>query len=429
MKIFKNISIYYLLSSIVIFLIFLFKIFSDDLNFNYNMKYFALSILMIIFSILSFKLEKTYKIYLNITILSIIISIYSFEIYLSYEKLKISQLTKLSFIEKHRKIIKTEVVGVIPPKTHLNKNYDYFPLSGISKLETVYCNELGFFTTYKSDRYGFNNNDYLWDEKIIDYVLIGDSFVHGACVHNKDNLSNQIMRISKKNSLNLGMGGNSVLINFATIKEYVKKNKVKNVLFFFTEDNDLEGLKNEAENKILKKYLIEKNFRQDLNKKQKQLDSLLLTVYKNELKKEKKKESKNKKIHIYEILKLYKFRSLTIDFFNKKKFDTIDSYNLFEQIITDVDSYLKQKKIELYVIYLPSYSRITNREYNESKYKKVMNILNDKQIKVIDIYNELFKNKKKIINLFALSGAGHYNSEGYRLISEIVYKKISDQKF
>ena len=314
MKIFKNISTYYLLSSIVIFLIFLFKILSDDLNFNYNIKYFALSILMIIFSILSFKLEKTYKIYLNITILSIIISIYSFEIYLSYEKLKISQLTKLSFIEKYRKTIKTEVVGVIPPKTHLNKNYDYFPLSGISKLETVYCNELGFFTTYKSDRYGFNNSDYLWDEKIIDYVLIGDSFVHGACVHNKDNLSNQIMRISKKNSLNLGMGGNSVLINFATIKEYVKKNKVKNVLLFFTEDNDLEGLKNEAENEILKKYLIEKNFSQDLNKKQKQLDSLLLTVYKNELKKEKKKESKNKKIHIYEILKLYKFRSLTIDF-------------------------------------------------------------------------------------------------------------------
>jgi lysophospholipase L1-like esterase len=429
MKIFKNISTYYLLSSIVIFLIFLFKILSDDLNFNYNIKYFALSILMIIFSILSFKLEKTYKIYLNITILSIIISIYSFEIYLSYEKLKISQLTKLSFIEKYRKTIKTEVVGVIPPKTHLNKNYDYFPLSGISKLETVYCNELGFFTTYKSDRYGFNNSDYLWDEKIIDYVLIGDSFVHGACVHNKDNLSNQIMRISKKNSLNLGMGGNSVLINFATIKEYVKKNKVKNVLLFFTEDNDLEGLKNEAENEILKKYLIEKNFRQDLNKKQKQLDSLLLTVYKNELKKEKKKESKNKKIHIYEILKLYKFRSLTIDFFDKKKFDTIDSYNLFEQIITDVDNYLKQNKIELYVIYLPSYSRITNREYNESKYKKVMNILNDKQIKIIDIYNELFKNKKNIINLFTLSGAGHYNSEGYRLISEIVYKKISGQKF
>ena len=289
MKNFKNISIYYLLSSIVIFLIFLFKIFSDDLNFNYNIKYLALSTLMIIFSILSFKIKKTYKIYLNISIFSLIISIYSFEIYLSYEKLKISQLTKLSFIEKHKKIKKTEVVSVIPPKTHLNKNNDYFPLSGISKMETVYCNELGFFTTYKSDRYGFNNNNNLWDKKIIDYVLIGDSFVHGACVHNQDNLSNQIMNISKKNSLNLGMAGNSVLINFATIKEYVKKDKVKNVLFFFTEENDLEGLKSEAENKILKKYLIEKNFRQDLKKKQKQLDSILLTIYKNELKKEKKK--------------------------------------------------------------------------------------------------------------------------------------------
>ena len=429
MKNFKNISIYYLLSSIVIFLIFLFKIFSDDLNFNYNIKYLALSTLMIIFSILSFKIKKTYKIYLNISIFSLIISIYSFEIYLSYEKLKISQLTKLSFIEKHKKIKKTEVVSVIPPKTHLNKNNDYFPLSGISKMETVYCNELGFFTTYKSDRYGFNNNNNLWDKKIIDYVLIGDSFVHGACVHNQDNLSNQIMNISKKNSLNLGMAGNSVLINFATIKEYVKKDKVKNVLFFFTEENDLEGLKSEAENKILKKYLIEKNFRQDLKKKQKQLDSILLTIYKNELKKEKKKESENKQIHIYEILKLYKFRSLTIDFFNKKKIDKLDTYNLFDQIITDVDNYLKQNNIELYVIYLPSYSRVLNSEYNEIKYKNFINILNDKKIKVIDIYNELFKTKKNLVNLFALSGAGHYNPEGYRLISEIVYKKISGQKF
>ena len=428
MKIFKNISIYYLLSSILIFLIFLYKIFSDDLNFSYNIKYLVLSTLMIIFSILSFKLEKTYKIYLNITIFSLIISIYSFEIYLSYEKLKISQSTKLSFIEKHKKIQKTEVVSVIPPKTHLNNNNDYFPLSGISKTETVYCNELGFFTTYKSDRYGFNNNDNLWNEKKIDYVLVGDSFVHGACVHNQDNISNQIMKISKKKSLNLGMAGNSVLINLATIKEYVKKDKVKNVLLFFTEDNDLEGLKYEVENKILKKYLVEKNFHQDLRKKQKQLDDILMTTYKNELKKEKKAEKENKKIHIYEILKLYKFRSLTIDFFDKKKFDKIDSYSLFEQIITDVDYYLKQKNIELYVIYLPSYSRITNREYNESKYKNVLNILNDKKIKVIDIYIELFKTKKDITNLFALSGSGHYNPEGYRLISEIVYKKISGQK-
>ena len=65
--------------------------------------------------------------------------------------------------------------------------------------------------------------------------------------------------------------------------------------------------------------------------------------------------------------------------------------------------------IELYVIYLPSYSRALNSEYNEIKYKNVMNILNDKKIKVIDIYNELFKTKKNLVNLFALSGAGHYN--------------------
>ena len=67
------------------------------------------------------------------------------------------------------------MVTVIPPKKHLN-NSKFFPLAGISNTETVYCNELGFYPIYKSDRYGFNNLDNLWDEKI-DYVLMGDSMV------------------------------------------------------------------------------------------------------------------------------------------------------------------------------------------------------------------------------------------------------------
>ena len=60
---------------------------------------------------------------------------------------------------------------------------DLIPLSGISNIKTIDCNENGYFSFYNSDRYGFNNNDSVWDEKTIEYLLIGDSFTQGACVN------------------------------------------------------------------------------------------------------------------------------------------------------------------------------------------------------------------------------------------------------
>ena len=32
-------------------------------------------------------------------------------------------------------------------------------LGSVSKINTVYCNENGYYSTYLSDRYGFNNYD------------------------------------------------------------------------------------------------------------------------------------------------------------------------------------------------------------------------------------------------------------------------------
>ena len=45
-----------------------------------------------------------------------------------------------------------------------------FPLSGLSNVETILCNESGYFALYESDRYGFNNPDEEWDKKITNYL-------------------------------------------------------------------------------------------------------------------------------------------------------------------------------------------------------------------------------------------------------------------
>ena len=63
---------------------------------------------------------------------------------------------------------------------------------------TIYCNENGYFSNYFSDRYGFNNPDNEWDKKQIDYVLVGDSFTHGACVNRPYDIASNLRRLSKK---------------------------------------------------------------------------------------------------------------------------------------------------------------------------------------------------------------------------------------
>ena len=66
-----------------------------------------------------------------------------------------------------------------------------FPLSGLANKETVLCNENGYFSQYLSDRYGFRNDDNLWDMDL-DWVLLGDSFVHGSCVNNNQTIHHHL---------------------------------------------------------------------------------------------------------------------------------------------------------------------------------------------------------------------------------------------
>ena len=58
----------------------------------------------------------------------------------------------------------------------------YIVWGGYLIKKTIYCNEHGYFTNFMSDRYGFNNNDEVWDSDQIEYLLIGDSFLLGSCV-------------------------------------------------------------------------------------------------------------------------------------------------------------------------------------------------------------------------------------------------------
>ena len=111
------------------------------------------------------------KINLIIVFCSILFSLYLFEIYLNVldEKKDFKEIKKI-YEKKTGKVFDERTsrevfeqskdlgfVMSVPPIVHINRHDKIFPLSGISNAKTIVCNENGYYSSYKSDRYGFNN--------------------------------------------------------------------------------------------------------------------------------------------------------------------------------------------------------------------------------------------------------------------------------
>ena len=140
-----------------------------------------------------------------------------------------------------------DIVVDVPPFYFLKTESNILPLSGISNSKTIYCNENGYFSIYESDRYGFNNPDKEWlghKNNNVEYMLVGDSFTHGACVNRPNDIASVLRKLSDKSVLNLGHNRNGPLLEYATLKEYIFP-KVNKILWIYFEGNDLIDLKNE----------------------------------------------------------------------------------------------------------------------------------------------------------------------------------------
>ena len=115
------------------------------------------------------------------------------------------------------------------------------------------CNESGDWSLFKSDRYGFNNNDELWDNKN-KILLVGDSYVQGACVNSEEKISSQIMKKSNFKVISLANSKTGPISQLGFLLEYTELIKPKKIIWFYYEGNDFEDLKFEK-NLIAHNYL------------------------------------------------------------------------------------------------------------------------------------------------------------------------------
>ena len=119
---------------------------------------------------------------------------------------------------------------------HIEQTYGVIPLGAQLNEHVYFCNEGYGLIEYKTDRFGFRNPDRVWDEPNVDILLIGDSFVHGACVSNQHTISSYLEE--SFTSINLGSLADHPYIYSAKIKTFAPKIGARHVvLVFYANDN------------------------------------------------------------------------------------------------------------------------------------------------------------------------------------------------
>jgi hypothetical protein len=411
------------------FLILIYIVYKSEIYWQGNIRqfyliYFLSTLVLIIFfiSILLY-LNKKFQEYIIIIFLSTVFSLYFFEIYLFLNTNSIKLDTNSARIKRFEIYSNLKnsknITLTIPPFASYSykKKLNFFSLSGVSMSETIDCNENGYYSINKSDRFGFNNPDLEWDAKDIEYFLIGDSMTYGACVNRPNDIGSVLRSLSKKNVLNLGMGGNGPLVELATLKEYLLPN-VKKVLWIYFEGNDLIELKNELNDPILIKYLNGENFKQNLKFNQSEINKSLKVIIDNEIEHEKNIIKKETYINIVKIIKLNNLRTKLITP------PQVPVTSDLKKILILANEIVKNNNSELYFIYLPALDRYKSYFNKKDDIKqKVTKLVKELNIKFIDIDYEVFKKENDPQKLFPFEKFGHYNVDGYKKVALKIYEK------
>lgn len=161
------------------------------------------------------------------------------------------RLRKDAISEGYKPMIYPESVESYPVLQNIATQLNVAPLAPQPHTKLYFCNEGYGLIKYISDKFGFRNEDSAWIKEA-DVLLIGDSFIQGACVQQKDSIAGALG--SNLNVVNLGTAGNAPLHYAALAKNFIPYLKPKNVvLTFYANDNGI----GEKDSIYFQKYFVE----------------------------------------------------------------------------------------------------------------------------------------------------------------------------
>ncbi len=312
------------------------------------------------------------------------------------------------------------------------------PLGGIANVWTVFCNEGNRIAYYKSDKYGFNNAPGSWGRKI-KLMILGDSFMQGVCVK-QNSTTGGVLRSRGLNTVSLGMVGNGPLSELAGLREYMSGAKPEYVIWTYFEGNDLDDLRSESSDPLLRKYLDEAHFSQNLTQRVSEIGQVLRYYA--------KQDGTIKRAARYSspLLSWYKLRALRVQLsvlvqsrfrFGKQpqKYPELDNnidsrrllaadLKLFSRVLAVAKQESEDHGVKLLFVYLPSWQSLTGNGDNGS-YRNILGIVASMKIPSIDV-TLWFKKYDDPLSLFTKTPVeyGHYSERGYELVSSAIAEAV-----
>jgi len=307
------------------------------------------------------------------------------------------------------------------------------PLGMVGEANIVLCNESGYWATFASDEYGYNNPFGIWqDRSKIDTVFVGDSFVVGHCVKSGESFVDR-MRARFPRTINLGADGSGPLVQLARIKEYLTGRNIDHVFWVYYEGNDLRDLTDrEIPELILIKYLTD-DFSQNIISNQEAINSALTSFIDNEMQEiMSSQEEKPRKLGaVLSHISLTNVRLLLFQF-KKMYFQPDIQYdlNIFREVISKAKSAVERSGGKLVFIYLPDYYRYGNiRKLLPSSRMRddVLRLIDSLDIDIIDI-DLVFRRQGDPTMLFPFGAWGHYNARGHSIVADEILRYLNQNK-
>ena len=202
-----------------------------------------------------------------------------------------------------------------------------------------------------------------------------------------------------------------------TFKEYLNIN-VKKVIWVYTETNDFRNLYNEMNENFLMNYFDNSTFTQNLKLKQNEINNLAINLIK-EKEKEKANDVESFKFKLIKYIKIFNIRILI--FPAPAPAPALE----FKKILELTKDFVIKNNSKLYFIYLPSIDRYKTTS-NNAHYYLVKDIVNKLNIPFIDINKEVFEKEEDPLKLFPFVEYLHYNVEGYKKVSQMIYRFSKD---
>lgn len=250
-----------------------------------------------------------------------------------------------------------------------------------------------------------------------DIVLLGDSYLWGVSINKPFDISGRLRTyFPQKTILNLGTPGSGPVDQLKRLKTITKSNNFKTLVWFFYEGNDYEESTIKNQKKEIKTCsYIGKDLKQNFN-----IINSLSEQYGFYVK---------IKIFLSEYLRgLNSLLKLNINYDDKYILNERD----FDITLNEAREYLENKRVDRKLIYyIPSYSYHSFKEKsNHPQFNKIKKLKN--KVKLIALKNDfefidgnIYLNKiENKMHLYHYGYPTHFNSLGYKLVADQVYRSL-----